>query len=68
MTFIDKLKLLTVTDELNPVEVQAQFPKATELIITEMGGLRDTPKIKSMDVVLLQAILELDARLTQAGI
>jgi hypothetical protein len=68
MTVIDKLKLLTVTDELDPVEVQAQFPEVIEMENSVIGGPLDTPKVKSMDMVLLNAILELDARLTQAGI
>lgn len=66
MTTIDKLKLLSLSTELDPAEVQTLFPEAIEHVQNPSGGTN--LRVKDLDIVLLKAILELDARLTQAGV
>jgi len=65
-TTIEKLKLLTTTPELVPTEVEAQFPECVEYVSKPRGGT--DLQIKDLDIVLLKAILELDARLAQVGV
>lgn len=70
MSKIEAIKSLTLSEDgkIDAREVQKIFPKNVIMINTKMYGPLDTPVIKDLNDVLLKAILELEARLTKAGL